>query len=68
MNKDIIKHVIKVKMDILDSITGLLPEKAGERFNSMQHDFMTIISEASNEYLEKKKPDNDSKQIKIEIM
>ena len=25
---------------------------------------MTIIGEAANEYLEKKKPDNESKQIK----
>jgi len=64
MNKDIIKQIIKTKMDILDSITEHLPDKAKEKVSTMQHDFMTIIGEAANEYLEKKKPDNESKQIK----
>lgn len=64
MNKDIIKQIIKTKMDILYSITEHLPGDAKEKVSSMQNDFMTIIGEAANEYLEKKKPDNENKQIK----
>jgi hypothetical protein len=64
MNKNIIRDIFKLKMEILEGITEHLPSIAKERIDNFQHDIIMTISEVANEYLEKKKPDDENKHIK----
>lgn len=64
MNRNIIRNIFKLKMEIIGSITDHLPPNAKEKFDNIQQDLLVGISEAVNEYIGKKKKDDDSGSIK----
>lgn len=64
MNKNILRDIFKLKMEILEGIKEHLPPVAKERLDGLQRDFLVTFSEAVNEYLGKKKTDEDCKSIK----
>lgn len=63
MNKDILKDIFRVKMELLEDITEHLPPAAKEKLGSIQRSLMAALSEATCEYLQKRKPDTGSKGI-----
>lgn len=64
MNKNAVKDILNLKMKIIDSITEHLPDLVRDRIYAAQHDVITSISEVANEYLEKKKTNENNKDIK----
>jgi hypothetical protein len=68
MNKNILKDIFKLKIEIMDGITEYLPSIVKGRLYSLQEDLFVAFSEATNEYLEKKKPDDDSNNKHIKTV
>lgn len=64
MIEESIRHLLKAKLYILESITERLPDITKERVNSLQQKLMTIVRDTADEYLAKKKPENGGNQVK----
>jgi hypothetical protein len=67
MNKEILRDILKLKLEIADHIVGKLPEPMGERLRDMQHELLSVIGEVvedMKEKLEKRDQGDDAKKVK----
>lgn len=65
MNKNIIRDLIDIKLEIVEEVSQYLPAAAKEKIDRLEYAFMTAMNEISREYLEKaKKPAEFKDQIK----
>ena len=64
MNKNIIRDMINLKIEIIDEVSQHLPAVTKEKIDRLEYDIMATLSKVSKEYLEKTKRPEEKQQIK----